>query len=55
MGKKERNICFFVNESKKRFVFDHKKRNVDITSIGAYWFKGIVSQDWGGLLMVSLD
>jgi hypothetical protein len=24
-GKKERNIRFLVNESKKRIVFDHKK------------------------------
>jgi hypothetical protein len=25
IGKKERNIRFFLNESKKRIVFDHKK------------------------------
>jgi hypothetical protein len=31
IGKKEHNICFFLNESKKRIAFDHKK-NVDITS-----------------------
>jgi hypothetical protein len=32
IGKKEHNIHYFVNESKKRIVFNHKKRNVDITS-----------------------
>jgi hypothetical protein len=25
IGKKERNISFFLHESKKRIVFDHKK------------------------------
>jgi hypothetical protein len=33
IGKKERNIRFFLNEIKKLIVFDHKKRNVDITRL----------------------